>query len=225
MKLSNRLERILSFVEEGDAVADVGCDHGFAAIELVSRGIASKVSALDVNRDPLEKARENAARAGVMEKIGFYLSDGLEKLPEGEADTVIIAGMGGMLMSRIISDTPKAVMKGIRKLILSPQSEQSHFRHFLADNGFEIEDEALIYEDNKFYPVILAKNTGIAYSYEKEIYYRYGKILPERADAVLRENLLYDISILEKILKNPSLPEDRRKELESEKKEAEAILY
>ncbi|MCR4744754.1 MAG: tRNA (adenine(22)-N(1))-methyltransferase TrmK [Lachnospiraceae bacterium] len=224
-KLSKRLERIISFVDKGAKIADVGCDHGFVPIELIERNIASEACALDVNSDPLSKAKSNAERAGLSEKISFYLSNGLEKLPAGKADTVIIAGMGGILMARILDQGPKDVMDGLKTFILAPQSEYEHFRHYLADKGFEIKDEALIEEDGKNYPIIKAELTGKSYSYENEIYYRYGKILPERRDPVLRENLLNDISNLNKLLGIRSLPETRRKELEKEKRLAEELLH
>ncbi len=222
--LSNRLERIISFVDRGAKVADVGCDHGFVPIELIRRGIVEQAAALDVNREPLEKAKENASKAGLSDRISFYLSNGLQKLPEGKADTVIIAGMGGILMARILAEAPKNVMAGMKSFILAPQSEYEHFRHYLADNGFEITDEALIKEDGKFYPIIKTSCSGTAYSYEKEIYFRYGRILPERSDTVLRECLLNDILNIGKLLAIPSLPGERRMELEETKKEINELL-
>ncbi len=224
MKLSKRLEKIISFVETGALIADVGCDHGFVPIELIKRGTVQKAAALDVNREPLEKARENALKAGTSDRISFYLSNGLEKLPVGTADTVIIAGMGGILMARILEEAPEELMKEIKSFILAPQSEYEHFRHYLAENGFAIDDEALIKEDGKFYPIIKCKKSGESYAYEKKIYFRYGKILPERRDTVLRECLLYDMSNIEKLLKIPSLPEERRRELERTREEIRELL-
>ena len=212
-KLSKRLERIIEFVDNGSKTADIGCDHGFVTIELLRRGIVERAAAADVNREPLKKAKENAEKAGVSDRISFYLSDGLKKLPTEGIDTVIIAGMGGILMTRILDEAPDELMSCLKTFILAPQSEYEHFRHFLADKGYEIIDEALIEEDGKYYPIIKCNYSGRPYSFEKEIYYRYGKILPERRDNTLRDNLLNDLEIYAKILDNNTLPEMRRNEL------------
>ena len=97
MKLSNRLEMVVSFVKPGESAADVGTDHGHVPVELVRRGIVKRAYAMDVRKGPLSKAEENIAAARMKEKIETRLSDGVQKLSAGEAESVIIAGMGGEL--------------------------------------------------------------------------------------------------------------------------------
>ena len=83
MKLSERLEMVLSFVETGESAADVGTDHGHVPVELVRRGIVKKAVAMDVRKGPLSRAAENIALAGLSEKIATRLSDGVAKLLSG----------------------------------------------------------------------------------------------------------------------------------------------
>ena len=104
MRLSDRLECILACCGSGNCVADVGTDHGQVPIELVSRGRFSGAVAMDVRTGPLQRAEEHVRQRGLRDKIDLRLSDGLEKLAPGEADVIVIAGMGGPLMGRILQD-------------------------------------------------------------------------------------------------------------------------
>ncbi|MCR5526821.1 MAG: class I SAM-dependent methyltransferase [Lachnospiraceae bacterium] len=224
MILSKRLETIISMIPRGARIADVGCDHGFVTIESLKRGIAAEACALDVNRDPLEKAKQNAFLNGVKEKISFYLSDGLKKLPEGKADTVIIAGMGGLLMGRIISDAPVNVKNGVKHYILSPQSELSAFRHLLEENGIAIRDEKIIFDEGKYYPVMFAEPDAAVSCYGSEIEYKFGKAFFEKGNSDYIEYLKHEISADEKLLGISSLPEDRRTEFQKEIEELKKML-
>ena len=155
MKLSDRLERIAAEaakVTEG-YVADVGTDHGFVPIRLVESGKVKHVVAMDVRKGPLAGASEHVREYRMEDQIETRLSDGLEKLKPGEADTVIIAGMGGELMLRILKDG--AHMQGsLKHYVLSPQSELSTFRHGLEELGLSIEQEQMLLDEGKYYVVI-----------------------------------------------------------------------
>ena len=80
VKLSERLKAAYDMVTEGSVVADVGCDHAFLSIALVSSGKSPEAFACDVNEGPLEKAKEHITAAGLSEKIHPHLSDGLKGL-------------------------------------------------------------------------------------------------------------------------------------------------
>ena len=103
MILSDRLSAAASMITPGNRLADIGTDHGFVPIDLVRRRIIPSAIAMDVNRGPLERAREHIEEAGLEGLIQTRLSDGLQALEEGEADSVLIAGMGGALTVRILS--------------------------------------------------------------------------------------------------------------------------
>lgn len=186
IKLSERLLAIASLVPEGSVAADVGTDHGYVPIWLVEKGICPFAIAMDVRKGPLERAKEHVREAGLTGRIELRLSDGLEKLLPGEADAIVIAGMGGGLMVRIL-EAGAAIFAsweaGKQRLILSPQSEPELVRHFLEDHGFSIYRERMVMEEGKYY-VILEAGRG-AMRLEKDFYYVYGQYLIGKKDPVL----------------------------------------
>lgn len=153
MKLSDRLEMVVSFVEPVKAAADVGTDHGYVPMELVRRGMAGKALAMDVKKGPLFKAEEHIRMAGLEAQIETRLSDGLLKLAPGEAEAVIIAGMGGELMVHIL-EQGRHMWGSVIQWVLSPHSEIYKVRCWLWENGFEIEKEAMVFEEGKYYTVL-----------------------------------------------------------------------
>lgn len=189
MKLSKRLETIASMVpkttQEG-AVADVGTDHGFIPIWLVEHGIAARAIAMDVRKGPLARAREHICEHHLEEKIETRLSDGLEQLAAGDAETVVIAGMGGELILRILTEGDH-VRDSVAHWICSPQSELSAFRHGIERLGLAIKDETMLFEDGKYYTVMHLETGTMHYAHEYE--YRYGALLIQRKSPVLSEFL------------------------------------
>ena len=154
--ISNRLLLCAAMVPPGSRVADIGTDHGYLAVYLLQNEICPFVTAADLREQPLQKARENAARFGVSENMQFFLSDGLQSIPPGAADTIIMAGMGGDLMVRILEAAPW-VCDARYTLILQPQSAGQALRQYLAGHGFAIEREALAKDGHFFYTVLRAK--------------------------------------------------------------------
>jgi len=156
IRLSPRLQMVADFVSPCVCAADIGTDHGYLAVYLLRKGICPFVTAADLREQPLQKARENAARFGVSENMQFFLSDGLQSIPPGAADTIIMAGMGGDLMVRILEAAPW-VCDARYTLILQPQSAGQALRQYLAEHGFAIEREALAKDGHFFYTVLRAK--------------------------------------------------------------------
>ena len=95
IKLSKRLQTVAHQVKCGGVAADIGCDHGFTSIYLIEQGLAKHVIAMDINEGPLERAKEHIREYGMEADIETRLSDGTAKLAPGEADTLLISGMGG----------------------------------------------------------------------------------------------------------------------------------
>lgn len=150
--LSNRLLACCGFVRPGDRVADVGCDHGYLGIYLLTQRIAASVYASDVNEMPLQSAVVNAEKFGVREQISFYLSDGVRNIPR-DFDTMVCAGMGADTMISILEAAPWLKNSKYR-LILQCQSRRPVLRKYLSGQGFRILRETLA-EDGKFiYPVM-----------------------------------------------------------------------
>lgn len=153
--LSARMQAVADMVTKGNRVCDVGCDHGYVSIYLIRTGIAPKALAMDIHEGPLMRAREHIHKAGLEEYITLRLSDGLAEYGQGEADTLICAGMGGRLMQNILAKEPSKTRE-FKELILQPQSEIPPFRKYLRNEGYWIEWEDMILEEDKFYPVIKA---------------------------------------------------------------------
>ena len=150
MDLSKRLAKVATLVLPADVLADVGCDHGYLAIYLAERKICKRIIAMDVNKGPLQKAAENIVKYGYGSYIETRLSDGLDKLGQGEAEGYVCAGMGGPLALQIMwNDRDK--IKDMKQIILQPQSELWLVRRTLKQWGFLIEKEAVEYEDGKYY--------------------------------------------------------------------------
>lgn len=150
ISLSKRLLMSADMVKFGKVVADIGCDHAHTCIWLIKNGIAERAIAMDVRSGPLEKAKGNISLYGLSDRIELRLSDGLKALCVGEADSIIIAGMGGMLTEQILRNgIDKAV--AAKELILQPQSDIGLVRRFLRVHDFRITEERMCVEAGKFY--------------------------------------------------------------------------
>ena len=147
LPLSTRLLACAQFVKKGDRVADIGCDHGYLSIHLLTSGIASSCIASDVNEGPLQSAMRNSRKYGVVNKMEFCLSDGVRDIPR-DFDCMVCAGMGADTMMHILSDAPWLKDSKYR-LILQCQSKRPELRQWLYDEGFRINWETLA-KDGKF---------------------------------------------------------------------------
>ena len=152
LPLSNRLLACCGFVRKGDRVADVGCDHGYLGIHLLTSGIAKSIIASDVAEGPLQSAMRNGHKYGVKSKMSFYLSDGVRNIPR-DFDSMVCAGMGADTMMSILDAAPWLKDPKYR-LILQCQSKRPDLRKYLYANGFAIRRETLA-KDGKFcYPIM-----------------------------------------------------------------------
>ena len=150
--LSDRLLACCNFVKPGDRVADVGCDHGYLGIYLLTNGIAKSVIESDVAEGPLQSAMRNAVKFGTKNKMSFHLSDGVQNIPR-DFDTMVCAGMGADTIISILTAAPW-LRDGRYRLILQCQSKRPELRQWLYDEGFRINRETLA-KDGKFVYTIM----------------------------------------------------------------------
>ena len=186
MKLTNRLLKIASLVSEGKRIADIGTDHGYIPVYLLNKGTVPFAILADVNKGPLENARKEVRHNKLSDKTDLRLGSGIKVLNKGEVDEVIIAGMGGILISELL-EAKKEVSHSVDKLILQPMQAQEELRKYLLNNGYEILDEVLVQEDFRVYEIIVAKYTGKNTVVEDDIYYEVGTKLIENNDLLLKE--------------------------------------
>lgn len=156
MELSNRLYAVASMVTAGYTMADIGTDHAYIPIYLIENGIVPFAAAMDIGEGPLSRAREHVAEHGLLEQIDLRLSDGLKELSAWEVQSVVIAGMGGPLMKRILTES-REIVSGLKECIFQPQSEIPMFRAFLLEEGFTFLQEEMVLEDGKYYPMMKVK--------------------------------------------------------------------
>ncbi|MCC0679030.1 SAM-dependent methyltransferase [Clostridioides sp. ES-S-0005-03] len=183
MKLTDRLLKIASLVSDGKKIADIGTDHGYIPVYLLKEERVPFAVLADVNKGPLDNARKEVIQNNLLEKVDLRLGSGIEVLEIGEVEEVIIAGMGGILISELL-EAKKEVAHSIEKLILQPMQAQEELRRYLLNNGYEILTEVLVREDFRIYEIIVAKYTGKNTIIEDEIQFEVGIKLLENKDSL-----------------------------------------
>ena len=191
VRLSPRLLMSANMTDPCGCVADVGCDHAHTCIWLLQNGRAGKALGMDVRKGPLLKAKDNLELYECADRVELRLSFGLDELKPGEADTIIIAGMGGDMIRDILARdlvTNRVLTESAPTLILQPQTHSWNVRGWLATHGYRIVSEDMVRDDDKFYPAIKAVKSGTAYSLTDEELY-FGPVLLEKKHLVLKEFL------------------------------------
>lgn len=199
MKLTDRLLKIASLVGENKKIADIGTDHGYIPVYLLNNNKIDYAILADVNKGPLENARKEVKHNKLENKVDLRLGSGLEVLKINEVDEIIIAGMGGILISELLN-VKKDVSQSVEKLILQPMQAQSELRKYLYNNGYEIINEVLVKEDFRIYEIIETRYTGKDTVVTDDIYYEVGKKLIENKDDLLEEFLSKKINAYKGLL-------------------------
>ena len=157
--MNKRLDTIADMVRSGRGLIDVGTDHGYLPVWLARRGYTGFLYASDINASPLASARKTAREALMEDRIEFLLCDGLDGCPPGKIDTIVIAGMGGDLICRIL-DRAEWCLNEAYTLILQPMTKAEVLRYWLVNNGFSLQEERIVCDGGKLYQVILSRYTG-----------------------------------------------------------------
>ena len=195
-RLDHRLATVPPFVRPGAVVADVGTDHAYLPIVLVGSGCATRAVASDIHQGPIERAAQHVAEYGLSDRIDTVLTDGLEGIRPYAPTDIIIFGMGGELIARILSDAPWVKDTGIR-LILQPMTHAECVRTYLAEQGFALVDEVLSRESGKIYQTIVAEYTGEPYVID-EVTAELGRFANQKKDEPLRVPFItHRIEVLE----------------------------
>jgi len=187
VKLSKRLATIAALVPPVSRLADIGTDHAYLPVYLVSEGIVPSAIAGEVNEGPFRAAGEALARVGLVGKVDLRFGDGLAVLAPGEADTAVIAGMGGQTIVEILAARPE-VTASLSCLVLQPMSAAGLVRRWLADNGWRLVAETLVAEDGQMYEIIAAAPGAAAEQYEP-ILYEIGPLLWTMRHPLLRPHI------------------------------------
>ncbi|MFA5235932.1 MAG: class I SAM-dependent methyltransferase [Bacilli bacterium] len=208
MNISGRLLAIASLVPQDATVADIGSDHGLLIDHLSSQGRIDKGYATDNKAGPFRRLMERFRNEP---RISAYQADGLTGLP-ADVDTIVIAGMGGLLINRILIEGRSTLHK-VKHIIISPHQQVAEVRQTMMNLGYKIEDELIVSEDNQFYEAISFVH-GVADYSEKEL--RYGPLNLARHTPELIAKLKARLETIERLLKK-NLPAFRLAELHREK--------
>lgn len=218
--LTPRLIAIAEAAKGAKSLADIGTDHAYVPVFMVSELGALCAIAADINKGPLERADENIKKYCLSGKISTRLSDGLKEFKAGEVDTVIIAGMGGTLIAKILEDSLHMKTEST-KFVLQPMTAEYELRKYLHENGYAITDESMAREGDKLYTVI---NADVKEDEPwEEVFYHVGKKLFEKKDELFPSLLDKKITEFEKVVDGLSKALKSR-EAESKKEYYEKVL-
>ena len=206
-RIPKRMLAIANLADNSKVLADVGCDHAYISINLLEKGKVDRIIASDLREGPLNIAKDNIKLEGFEERIETRLCAGLCGYEAGEVDTILISGMGGMLVKEILSESIDVVRRA-DTLILEPQSDLRVVRAYLKDIGFEIIDEDMLNEGGKYYQIMKAVKSkermevcdDIGAMAENE----FGPILIKKKHPVLLEFLKKRKNHFERLLQNKS---------------------
>lgn len=197
MNLSKRLQAIADFVKKDSQVCDIGTDHGYIPVYLIKENISKKVIGTDISKGSLDKIIDLIKREKLEDFIDARLGDGLNILESFEVDTLIIAGMGGILMAEIL-ENGKDKLEGIDNYILQPMVGSKELRKYLQGNNFHIIDEELVFEEGKYYEIIKAKRGKE--SIKKDINYEISEILIKKPHPLVKLFVEYKRDKLQAII-------------------------
>jgi len=226
MELSVRLGKTASLVEPCRCVADIGTDHAYIPICLVKNGICSRAIASDINMGPIRKAARNISLNGLEDKIECRIGPGLNTLKKGEADVAIIAGMGGNLIRDIIEERLD-LFREFKYVVLQPVQNPEVLREYIYKKGYEIIDEELCIDENKYYEIIKIRYDEKIYDAD-EIFYEISEKLYNGKHPVIKGFIKHKLEkyrkILCKIQDDTALALGRKRELETKLKRLEEML-
>lgn len=211
--LSKRLTALANMVTDGNRLADIGTDHGYIPIYLCQTGKIPSALAMDIGKGPLQQAQTHIAEHGLSEQIKTRLSDGMAALQFGEADTILIAGMGGGLVMKILSEGAEK-LTGKEELILQPQSEIALVREFLRVRNFQILNEDMILEDGKYYPMMKVSQQKAAEQTKilpQEVADAFGPVLLKKRHPVLKEWLERELRTTNSVIEQLSAQPDHER--------------
>ncbi|GGA36175.1 SAM-dependent methyltransferase [Kroppenstedtia guangzhouensis] len=230
--ISDRLAAVAARIPPGRVVADIGSDHGLLLIFLARQGGLKRGIAGEVNQGPFENACKRIWDQGLTNRVEVRLGDGLSVLRRDEADVVVLAGMGGVLISSILS-RGKDRIQGVERLVLQPNNNGDRVRAWLLENGWEIDGEDLVKERGVLYEIISARQGDPHFPYRglpltREQALELGPLLWRDRHPLLGEKVKEELLGLNRILaslQSARSPEavKRREELDAQRRRWEEV--
>lgn len=216
--MSDRLRQIVDWIPRDQVVADVGCDHGLVPLALVERGDNKRIIASDVSAPSLQKLIDVVKENDLEDVIDCRVTDGLQGMEEDHVETIVIAGMGGHLIARILEEGIE-VAKKAKHLLLSPHTASDVVRKTLHRLGFAIVRETVVEDAGKFYELIDAVPSDETQGYDDMLFYQYGEQPVASKHPVLRKKLCCERTRIDTILQAWREKESGSDRLEARKEE------
>ena len=216
-----RIKCIVSLLYGGKRLLDIGTDHAYLPAYCVEKGLFERAIVSDINDGPLEKAQKTILENNLDGKITAVKSDGFRSLPENCANEVVIAGMGGILISEILAEAQWLKNEGIH-LVLQPMTHAEDVRLFLSENGFSILREKACIESGKPYCVISAEYRGEIVPHE-EGYYFYGELSKDTSEEAVSYLKKVFASLIKKLNGLKCSGDDKNEIMRLEKVKADFI--
>lgn len=212
LKLTERLQKVADLVCPCACVADIGTDHAYLPAWLLLNGKAEHAIAADIHEKPLQNARKTLEKFALLKKIELRLSDGLQNFADGEAEEIVVAGMGGEQIADMILATPWLWQPHIH-LTLQPMTHFEEVRLALYAKGFTILQEKTVAEGNRVYLVISARYTG--HLEEQPAWFAYGGLLAKKrqkseTDRILLANICKRLQVRANAMQNRAPQEANR---------------
>ncbi|SDY67985.1 class I SAM-dependent methyltransferase [Thermoactinomyces sp. DSM 45892] len=230
--LSERLAKIASWILPDCRVADIGGDHGWLLLSVAQKGLLGQGIIGEVNKGPFENAAGRIQAYGLGQQIDVRLGDGLSVLRDGEVDQIVIAGMGGALITSIL-DAGKSKLESVKRLVLQPNIGGHRVRQWLVANRWKLIHEEIVYDAEIYYEMIVAER-GAEDVYENQpiprlILERIGPLLWRNRDPLLRAKMQEELGQMQKVYKQLSNGQSgqaiqRRRELEREMEMWEQVM-
>lgn len=224
--MSERLKTIIKMFDNCNSAADIGTDHAYVPEMLIKNNLCKKVIATDVNEGPYRIAKNYIESTGLEDSIEVRLGNGLQPIGLGEVDTIVIAGMGGILITKIL-DEKITEFDETKTLILQPMNAADKVRKYLHEKGFCIIDEEIAREDYHFYELIKAGKSSEDCRYDRELFYETGKNLFEKKHPLLKEFVENKIRINSEIIHNmdkANVSNEKKENLKSRNEEYREAL-
>ncbi|WP_408006807.1 tRNA (adenine(22)-N(1))-methyltransferase [Pseudalkalibacillus sp. A8] len=198
ISISNRLQKVSTYIPKGSIIADIGSDHAFLPCYCIQKGIINRAIAGEVNQGPFQSAYNQVKALGLENQIEVKLGDGLEVISAHEVSTVVIAGMGGQLISNIL-ERGKDRLPGVERLILQPNMGARFIREWFEKNNWKLIEESILEEDEKIYEILVAErtNTPVVFNEAEKL---LGPILMKQKNSTFQKKWKREKDNWEKIL-------------------------
>lgn len=228
IELSPRLQTAADLVPPCRCMADIGTDHAYVPLYLWQHGRIRQAVASDIHEGPAARAEEHCRKAQALQAVSVRVGPGLSTLRPGEAEGAVIAGMGGLMIRRILEEG-RDVADAMDWFVLQPQNHGAELRRWLGQNGFQICGESLAAEDRMLYEILFVRHGPMPELTELEaetglLQYRMeDPLFPEFLRRLIRKREFTIRGVAEDT--ENRVNREKRLRAEREKKELEALLW